>query len=154
MTPDPVSGILFRQPLISFAVLSLVLSAQHVFFIPTLILNLSWSLSWTCLVLTHAVGNALVPAVGNALTTSFARAHPCGWVCSFHSFHHIDRKLIGFLTRQTCRLTSCLVSSSETLIGAAVDCSLFWTCVRSPASPRERRLTLPRSGEALVASRA
>ena len=86
MTSNPVSGILSKRPLMSFTVmvvryLLLVLFAQLVIFIPTLILNLFWSSSCPC------SGPRPVPAVDNVLVFSFARAYPCGWVCSFDLLH-------------------------------------------------------------------
>ena len=176
MPPDPVSGILFRQPLMFFLVmmvgfLSLELSTQHVIFISTLVLNLSWSSSWTCLVLFRPCACSWQCSYEffctcsslrlGMLFCSFARVRPpavgplfstrCG-----SALFTIDRRSIGLLTRQTCRLTPCPVNSSETLVGAAVDSSLFWTCVRSPgvASREHRTHTTSVQCEALVASRA
>ena len=53
MTSNPVSGILSKRPLMSFTVMVvryslLVLFAQLVIFIPTLILNLFWFSSCAC----------------------------------------------------------------------------------------------------------
>ena len=87
MTPNPVSGILSnKRPLMSFTVMVvryslLVLFAQLVIFIPTLILNLAWFSSCPC------SGPRPVLAVDNVLVFSFTRAHPCGWVCSFLLLH-------------------------------------------------------------------
>ena len=134
MTSNPVAGILSKRPLMSFTVmvvkfLSFVLSAQLVIFIPTLILNLAWFSSCPC------SGPRPVPAVGNALVFSFARAYPCGWVCSF---------VLDLLTPRRYWLV------------------LLWTPRLSgpvfgpllPASPlASAELTLPVQCEALVTSR-
>ena len=92
MTSNTVSGILSKRPLMSFTVMVvryslLVLFAQLVIFIPTLILNLFWFSSCPC------SGPRPVPAVDDVLVFSFTRAHPCGRVCSFlllHVFVHSD----------------------------------------------------------------
>ena len=93
-------------------------------------------------------------AVDNVLVFSFARAHPCGWVCSFLLLH-----VLSFRRRPALFCLDLLTSRRYWLIGAAVDSSLdlsVRTCVRSSppgVAARERRLTLPVQCEALVASR-
>ena len=144
MTSNPVAGILSKRPLMSFTVmvvkfLSFVLSAQLVIFISTLILNLAWFSSCPC------SGPRPVPAVGNALVFSFARAHPCGWV---------------FLFFCTCSFTRCgsALFYLDLLTPRRYWLVLLWTprltCPSGPVSPlASAELTLPVQCEALVTSR-
>ena len=43
-----------------------------------------------------------VPPVGNALVFSFARAYPCGWVCSFLSSARVRSPAVGRLFSTRC----------------------------------------------------
>ena len=74
MTSHPAARILSNRPLMPFTVmvakfLSHTDAHLGLGLVLVLVLNLSCP----------------VPAVGDAVVTSFARAHPCGWVCPFIS---------------------------------------------------------------------
>ena len=137
----PSLGSCPKRPLMSFTVtvsrfLLFVLSAQLVTSIPTLIFELGLVL---VLDLFHPVS-----AVGNVLTTSFARAYPCGWVCSFVLLHVFVHPLWvrSFLPAVGPLFSPWPADSTEILVGAAVDSSLVWTCVQSSppdVAARERR---------------